>query len=114
MEKRSSWRLPPAHGAKSEGALSNDGYKSSNFYRTMDKHAGLHLGGHLPAGGNRRRLAHPRIPESSSRSGCDGEHIHTGCRECRRWRPKPDPGSVATNGRHPSWTIARKTQVGPE
>ena len=61
------FRRQPKTG--SEGALRNDGYKSSNFYREMDKRASLHVGGHLSAGGNRRRLVHPRIPESGGRCG---------------------------------------------
>src|ERR1039458_9597837 len=114
MEKRSSRRHPPAKQTESEGALSNDGYKSSNFYRAMDKRASLRVGGHLPPGGNRRRLVHPRIPESSGRSGGDRERPRPGCRECGRGRPNSNSGADAKNGRHASWTIAREAQGRPD
>ena len=99
--------------AKEHGA--NDGYKSSNFYfdRAMDQRAGLRVGGHLPAGGNRRRLVHPRIPEPSGCSGRDCERTRTGYGKCSRRRPNSDSGSDAENGRHAGWTLIEKLKADP-
>src|ERR1019366_42918 len=115
MEKRGSRRLPPGNETRSAGALRNDGYKSSN-YRAMDKRAGLRVGGHLPAGGNRRRLAYPRIPEPTSRSRSATEGTRSTRGETGRGprAPTPDPRPSCKKGRHARWSADREAQGGPD